>query len=117
MPKRPIIAGGIAYDAMRVNSLPFTDRFVGPYLTDFPNRDRQFLVYCHSGMRSSAVASTLRREGFHPAPRTVARWQDRGGRPFEQLARLGSEDHSVAVVDDIGQGCLLDLPARAARAS
>ncbi|MEC9365205.1 MAG: DUF3604 domain-containing protein [Pseudomonadota bacterium] len=43
VPRRPIIAGGIAYNAMRVNSLPFTDRFVGPYLTDFENRDRQFL--------------------------------------------------------------------------
>ncbi|MES0872753.1 DUF3604 domain-containing protein [Sinimarinibacterium thermocellulolyticum] len=43
VPKRPIIAGGIAYNAMRVNPLPFIDRFIGPYLTDFPNRDLQFL--------------------------------------------------------------------------
>jgi rhodanese-related sulfurtransferase len=28
------------------------------------HRDKQLLVYCHSGMRSGAVASTLRREGY-----------------------------------------------------
>ena len=31
------------------------------------NRDKQLLLYCHSGMRSASAAALLRREGFDAA--------------------------------------------------
>lgn len=43
VPQRPIIAGGLAFKAMRHDPLPQLERFAGPYVADFANRDRQFL--------------------------------------------------------------------------
>ncbi|HEX4894768.1 MAG TPA: DUF3604 domain-containing protein [Solimonas sp.] len=43
LPKRPIIAGGLPFKAMRHDPLPLPERIVGPYLADFANRDRQVL--------------------------------------------------------------------------
>jgi hypothetical protein len=43
VPKRPIVAGGVAFRAMRNDPLPPIERAISPYLADFANRDRQFL--------------------------------------------------------------------------
>ncbi|HSW12045.1 MAG TPA: DUF3604 domain-containing protein [Solimonas sp.] len=42
VPARPIIAGGLAYRAMRHDPLPALETAVGPYLADFPHRHQQF---------------------------------------------------------------------------
>lgn len=43
VPKRPIIAGGLAFTAMRHDPQPLGDRLLGPYIADFAHRDQQFL--------------------------------------------------------------------------
>lgn len=43
VPKRPIVAGGLPFRAMRHDPQPLGDRIFGPYLADFANRDQQFL--------------------------------------------------------------------------
>lgn len=41
-PARPIAASGSAFDAMRNNSLDPFQNYIGPYIADFKNRQRQF---------------------------------------------------------------------------
>ena len=43
VPARPIIAGGLAFKAMRHDPQPPLERLFGPYVADFPNRKLQFL--------------------------------------------------------------------------
>ncbi|MEQ1438223.1 DUF3604 domain-containing protein [Fontimonas sp. SYSU GA230001] len=43
VPRRPIVAGGTAFKAMRNDPLPPIERVIGPYLADFTHRDYQFL--------------------------------------------------------------------------
>ncbi|WP_162932165.1 DUF3604 domain-containing protein [Solimonas sp. K1W22B-7] len=42
VPARPIVAGGVSFNAMRHDPLPVPERIVGPYAADFPNRRLQF---------------------------------------------------------------------------
>lgn len=43
VPRRPIVAGGVSFRAMRNDPQSLGDRLVGPYLADFANRRQQFL--------------------------------------------------------------------------
>lgn len=43
LPQRPIIAGGLAYRAMRHDPQAAHERLLGPYVADFDNRRGQFL--------------------------------------------------------------------------
>ncbi len=43
VPQRPVVAGGVAFRAMRNDPLPALERLAGPYVADFPNRKGQFL--------------------------------------------------------------------------
>jgi len=43
VPARPIVAGNVAFKAMRHDPLPGFERMVGPYIADFPHRRLQFL--------------------------------------------------------------------------
>lgn len=43
VPARPVVAGGLAFSAMRNDPLPVVERLVGPYVAHFPHRRGQFL--------------------------------------------------------------------------
>lgn len=72
-------AGGVARDAvlLSLSDLRGPRTQWGPFLKKY--RDKQLLLYCHSGARSGLAARTLTKEGFNAVNTGgLGRWQASG---------------------------------------
>lgn len=93
-PTRPIAASGVAFNAMRQDSLSLLDKYIGPYLVSPGSRQRQF-----DQRRKSAElrAVALCEEGV-PVRELPHDCAELASTPGELLAKLADWDFPVQVV-------------------